>query len=195
MGNVLNLITTDGTVDATKIAAWIGCIGVVWAGLRKTVSAFLKFIARPRIAEPTYGCGESVQRRWPHLCVDIENSGRSPLNIEQVRLECNTHGTHYRCVLPPDTDGPIPAKRGIDRDDSNGPWKRAFLMPQPDSASEMEGLKMILDADVPTLRLQVWVVGQDRPLWERKGDQLERLRFIIGHVIRGHEARQSGEVR
>jgi hypothetical protein len=195
MANVLDLITTNGTPDATKMAAWIGCVGVLFSGVQKATTLLLKCRNRVRIAEPEYSYAVSVSRPQPHIVVSIENVGRSPIDIEQVRLEWRSGaGARASYELAPTRSGPVMPKRGIDHDwETDAAWKCEFLMPRPDS--EIESLKMILDDDQSTLSLQVWAVGRDRPLWEGSGERLKSLRAMMRAAIEHDKAIQSGKVR
>ncbi len=168
--------------------SWLQDAATVWSGCAKAVS-WLR--SKPRIAGPSIGIHESVQCPQPHVAVTIENAGRGPLDIEEVRFSYQGRDSaRCRVALTPEADGPIPAKRGIDKDAIAPQWRRSYLLLGHEPAKYYPRiLGEVFEADPATYRLEVWVQTRDKPLWVGSTGNMAEFRRMIAHAYSMNQAR------
>lgn len=161
------LLSTDGVYDATKIAAWLGCLAFVHALGKGAWSWVLAHRDRPRIAKPEF-CELDG-----HEAMKLSNIGKCALDIDSVRFECvDGNGKRRRIELESEEEGPIPAQRGIDRDDESPLWQKHYWLPNSSIHKAVESAYAVEDSDPTTWTITVWVRGKNRPIWRGAGNDL-----------------------
>ncbi len=131
------------------VAAWVGCVGTLY-GLGRSAWHYVR--SRPRLVEPDF-CTRDGRKG-----VELANAGRAELDIESVRFEfVDMWGERTRIELVPEREGPIPAKRGIDRNDSAAAWQRfyRFVAPHADPDRAFE-LGCAATSDRQTWEFEIW---------------------------------------
>ena len=154
------------------VAAWVGCVGTLCV-LGRSAWRFVR--SRPGLAEPEF-CTHDGRKG-----VKLANAGRAELDIESVRFDfTDMWGERTRIELVPERDGPIPAKRGIDRNDPAAAWQRFyyFVAPHTDSDGAFEAASAAV-SDPRTYRFEIWVRGRDKPIWSASSDELSELQALL----------------
>lgn len=176
MSWLTDLVTSEGTVDATKLAAWIGCVGVLWQAVKRLSVRVGGFRDRPRVRAEKFGRAPLDGTAVPIPFIALENVGRASIDLDCVRLIWRDRLGIERCWdMRPGCAEALQPKTRVNRYDVPSPSMMCYWVDdrQFQHVDELAGL---LDVDVTSWRLEAYVLGRpEKPVCVLKGRKLTEL--------------------